>query len=63
MRHLPRAYLFSAPGLLLLGAFCAYPVLDTLWLSFHKHNIFHWAQFVGMANSEGAFRDELFCQC
>jgi putative chitobiose transport system permease protein len=53
-------YLFVAPGLLLLGTFFGYPVLDTIWLSFHKYNIFNPAEFIGLDNFRRAFGDELF---
>ncbi|MDA0334258.1 MAG: sugar ABC transporter permease [bacterium] len=53
-------YLFVAPGLLLLGTFFGYPVLDTIWLSFHKYNFFNPAQFIGLDNFRRAFTDELF---
>jgi putative chitobiose transport system permease protein len=53
-------YLFVGPGLLLLATFFGYPVLDTIWLSFHKYNIFNPAQFIGLDNFHRAFSDELF---
>lgn len=53
-------YLFVGPGLLLLATFFAYPVLDTIWLSFHKYDIFNPARFIGLDNFRRAFADELF---
>ena len=53
-------YLFVGPGLLLLGTFFGYPVLDTIWLSFHKYNIFTPAEFIGLDNFRRALGDELF---
>jgi putative chitobiose transport system permease protein len=53
-------YLFVGPGLLLLGTFFGYPVLDTIWLSFHKYNIFNPAEFIGLDNFRRALGDELF---
>ena len=53
-------YLFVGPGLILLGTFFAYPVLDTVWLSFHQYDIFNPAVFIGLENFHRAFTDELF---
>ncbi|MEE2658822.1 MAG: sugar ABC transporter permease [Candidatus Latescibacterota bacterium] len=53
-------YLFVAPGVLLLGTFFAYPLLDTFWLSLHRYNIFHPPEFIGFDNFRRAFGDELF---
>ena len=53
-------YLFVGPGLLLLATFFAYPVLDTLWLSFHSYDIFNPSTFVGLDNFRRALDDELF---
>jgi len=53
-------YLFIGPGLLLLGIFFAYPLLDTLWLSLHRYNIFTAPIFVGLDNFYRAWGDELF---
>ena len=53
-------YLFIGPGLLLLGIFFAYPLLDTLWLSLHRYNIFSAPIFVGLDNFYRAWGDELF---
>lgn len=53
-------YLFVAPGLLLLGTFFAYPLLNTFWLSLHKYDIFNPAQFIGLENFRRAMGDELF---
>ena len=53
-------YLFIGPGLLLLGIFFAYPLLDTLWLSLHRYNIFTAPTFVGLDNFYRAWGDELF---
>ena len=58
-RHLS-PYLFVAPGLLLLGTFFAYPLLNTFWLSLHKYDIFNPAQFIGLENFRRAMGDELF---
>ena len=57
-RHTP--YFFVGPGLLLLGIFFAYPLLDTLWLSLHRYNIFTPPTFVGFDNFRRAWGDELF---
>ena len=53
-------YLFVAPGLLLLVVFFAYPLLDTLYLSLHRYNIFSPPTFVGLDNFRRAWGDELF---
>ena len=53
-------YFFVAPGLLLLVVFFAYPLLDTLYLSLHRYNIFSPATFVGLDNFRRAWGDELF---
>jgi putative chitobiose transport system permease protein len=53
-------FLFVGPGLLLLGIFFAYPLLDTLWLSLHRYNIFTPPIFVGFDNFTRAWGDELF---
>ena len=51
---------FVGPGLLLLAIFFAYPLLDTLWLSLHRYNIFTPPTFVGFDNFRRAWDDELF---
>ena len=51
---------FVGPGLLLLGIFFAYPLLDTLYLSLHRYNIFTPPAFVGLDNFHRALGDELF---
>ena len=53
-------YFFVAPGLLLLVVFFAYPLLDTLYLSLHRYNIFSPPTFVGLDNFRRAWGDELF---
>lgn len=53
-------YCFVAPGLLLLVLFFAYPLLDTLYLSLHRYNIFSPPTFVGLDNFRRAWGDELF---
>ena len=53
-------YYFIGPGLLLLGTFFAYPLLDTLYLSLHRYNIFNPPEFVGLDNFRRAWGDELF---
>jgi putative chitobiose transport system permease protein len=59
-RRLATPYLFLAPGLLMLGTFFAYPLLDTFWLSLHSYNIFHPPEWVGLDNFRRALGDELF---
>ncbi|NKB69149.1 MAG: ABC transporter permease subunit [Candidatus Latescibacteria bacterium] len=51
---------FVGPGLLLLGIFFVYPLLDTLYLSLHSYNIFNPPAFVGLDNFRRALDDELF---
>ena len=51
---------FMAPGLLLLGIFLAYPLLDTFWLSLHKYNLFSPPKYIGLDNFRRAIEDELF---
>jgi putative chitobiose transport system permease protein len=53
-------YAFLAPGLLMLGTFFTYPLLDTLYLSLHTYNIFNPPVWAGLDNFRRAFEDELF---
>ena len=53
-------FFFFGPGLLLLSIFFAFPLLDTLWLSLHRYNIFTAPVFVGFDNFRRAWGDELF---
>ena len=60
------AFLFLLPALLLGGVFFAYPILNTIWLSFNKVDRFgRIEEFVGVSNfgrvlAEAAFRESLW---
>jgi putative chitobiose transport system permease protein len=45
---------------LFLGAFFAYPLLDTLYLSLHRYNLFAPPAFIGLDNFRRTLGDELF---
>ncbi|RSK28874.1 sugar ABC transporter permease [Bacillus sp. HMF5848] len=53
-------FLFLLPGCIILGAFIFYPMLDAIWLSFTDYNMVQEANFVGLANYEELFKDDLF---
>ncbi len=53
-------YLFLLPGLIILGAFIFYPMLQAFWLSMTDYNMIADAEFVGTTNYENLFQDDLF---
>ncbi len=54
--------LFAAPLLLGLLIFTLYPVLDSLYISFTKYNIFTPPEFIGLQNYRNLVNDSLFWQ-
>jgi putative chitobiose transport system permease protein len=53
-------FLFLIPGVIILGAFIFYPMLNAIWLSFTNYNIVTDAEFIGLENYKGLFSDALF---
>ncbi|PFA66780.1 lactose ABC transporter permease [Bacillus sp. AFS015802] len=61
MRNHPLTpFLFLIPGVIILGAFIFYPMLNAIWLSFTNYNIVTDAEFIGLENYKGLFSDPLF---
>ncbi|UXH43222.1 sugar ABC transporter permease [Rossellomorea vietnamensis] len=61
MRNHPLTpFLFLIPGVIILGAFIFYPMLNAIWLSFTNYNIVTDAEFIGLENYKGLFADDLF---
>ncbi|WP_229596716.1 carbohydrate ABC transporter permease [Rossellomorea vietnamensis] len=61
MRNHPLTpFLFLIPGVIILGAFIFYPMLNAIWLSFTNYNIVTDAEFIGLENYKGLFADALF---
>jgi alpha-glucoside transport system permease protein len=58
-QSLIRPWLFLAPALILLTTYLLFPVLQTIWLSFHDKG---GDKFVGMSNYKWAFNDTQFRQ-
>ena len=60
-RHLT-GYVFVGPALLTLCAFIVYPIVYSLWLSFHDWNGYtaQWGPFVGLRNYLELAQDEIF---
>ena len=54
-----RPWLFLGPALLLLSTYLIFPVIETIWLSFHDRA---GDKFVGLANYSWAFSDTQFRQ-
>lgn len=54
-----RPWLFLAPALILLTLYLIYPVIQTIWLSFHDKG---GHEFVGTSNYAWAFKDTQFRQ-
>jgi ABC-type sugar transport system permease subunit len=55
------AYLMLLPTLVLTGVFVFYPIVNSLWLSFHKWNMLSTDKsFVGFKNYDHIFHDPLF---
>ncbi len=54
-----RPWLFLGPALILLTVYLIYPVIQTIWLSFHDKA---GNEFVGTANYEWALKDSQFRQ-
>jgi alpha-glucoside transport system permease protein len=52
-----RPWLFLGPALLLLSVYLIFPVIQTVWLSFHDRS---GDKFVGLANYKWAFYDDEF---
>lgn len=61
MRNHPLTpFLFLIPGVIILGAFIFYPMLNAIWLSFTNYTIVTDAEFIGLDNYKGLFTDALF---
>ncbi|MGM0854014.1 MAG: carbohydrate ABC transporter permease [Bacillota bacterium] len=61
MRNHPLTpFLFLIPGVIILGAFIFYPMLNAIWLSFTNYNIVTEAEFIGLENYKELFSDALF---
>lgn len=54
--------LFASPLLLGLLIFTLYPVLDSLYISFTRYNIFSPPRFIGLQNYHNLVNDSLFWQ-
>lgn len=54
------AYVFISPFFILFAVFALYPILFSLWLSFHEWNGFTAMQFIGLDNYRQLFRDSYF---
>lgn len=54
------AYLFLLPTLIILGTFLVYPLFASIWYSFHDYNVVHPARWIGVANYEKLFADNIF---
>lgn len=61
MRHVV-GYAFVGPAALVLAAFLVYPIVYSLWLSFHEWNGYQleWGPFVGLDNYGSLASDEVF---
>lgn len=60
-RSNPVGYLFTLPYVIFFGVFVAYPFGFAIWLTLHNWNIVRPEKpFVGLANFERLFSDELF---
>ncbi|WP_420963188.1 carbohydrate ABC transporter permease [Brucella sp. IR073] len=57
--NMVRPWLFLGPALLALGLYLIYPVIESVWLSFHGKN---GQEFVGLANYQWMIRDGEFRQ-
>ncbi len=55
-------YVFVGPAALVLAAFLLYPIVYSLWLSFHEWNGYQaeWGAFVGLDNYLSLALDEVF---
>jgi multiple sugar transport system permease protein len=61
MRREWTAYLFNAPGLILIGTFILYAVVVSLWLSFHDWDLIEPEKpFVGLQNYREVLQDRAF---
>lgn len=50
LRHVLGSYVFIAPNLVAVGVFLVFPLLFSLYMSFHKWDLFSPPQFVGFDN-------------
>jgi multiple sugar transport system permease protein len=50
VRHILGSYVFVAPNLVAVGVFLVFPLLFSLYMSFHKWDLFSPPQFVGVDN-------------
>lgn len=60
--------LFLAPSLLIIFCFVIFPIFFSLFISltdFNVRSLVHWgnAKFIGLANYQQLFQDELFLKC
>jgi ABC-type sugar transport system permease subunit len=60
-RHLV-GYVFVGPAALVLAGFLVYPIVYSLWLSFHEWNGYQleWGPFVGLENYASLAGDDVF---
>jgi putative chitobiose transport system permease protein len=54
------ALLFLLPTLVILGVFLVYPLLASIWYSFHDYNVVRPAVWVGLGNYQKLLGDEIF---
>jgi len=59
-RRLMLALVFIGPWIIGLVAFTIYPILWTIYLSFHRYSGFGAMEWIGLANYRRMFEDPLF---
>lgn len=57
------AYLFAAPWILGFILFMAYPLISSFYFSFTNYSVLKPAKWVGIANYQELFTDEIFFTC
>ncbi len=57
------AYLFAAPWILGFVLFMAYPLISSFYFSFTNYSVLKPAKWVGLANYQELFTDEIFFTC
>ncbi|MBV9895820.1 MAG: sugar ABC transporter permease, partial [Chloroflexi bacterium] len=61
-RQAVTGYLFIAPAMVIFGVFTLLPVAMALYLSFTDYDVFTRMNWIGLANFQDVFDDELFWQ-
>jgi multiple sugar transport system permease protein len=61
-RQAVTGYLFIAPAMVIFGVFTLLPVAIALYLSFTDYDVFTRMNWIGLANYQDVFDDELFWQ-